>query len=440
MKRHAPRLATRLFAWFLGAIVLSAIVTGITIAVTRPATPEGAARILSRAVGEKLAREWDDPVACDAYVAELRESTGLDIRIRRDPEARMLLGPRWRRGNVEFRGGVALVPIVVDGAVRGVLEIRNVQHPFLAGWRWLFALAVLFALLFAFAASAARRLSRPLELVANATRKFGEGDLTVRSGIASRPRRWGPREVRDVATSFDRMAERIEDVVKDQRELLAAISHELRSPLGRARVAVEIAKDSDQKSEASLLTIEREIAEVDKILGDLLALGRAGLSDVRPEPTALVPFLKENTRAPRAVVVPESDDVAEVVVSLDRALFLRVIENIVGNAFAHEHPADKPVVIRVTRDDARVLLSFEDEGPGFPPELLPKAFDPFVRKGSARTPTPGGSTGLGLALVKRVVEAHGGSVRAENRASNNETNEPSGARVIVSLPSVEPNR
>jgi len=428
--RGAPRLATRLFAWFLGAIVLSAIVTGITIAVTRPGSPEGAARILSRAVGEELARKWDDPAACDAYVAELRESTGLDIRIRRDPEARMLLGPRWRRGNVEFRGGIALVPIVVEGSIRGVLEIRNAPHPFLAGWRWLLALVVLFALLFAFAASAARRLSRPLELVATAARKFGEGDLSVRSGIVARSRRWGPREVREVATSFDRMAERIEDVVKDQRELLAAISHELRSPLGRARVAVEIAKDSAQKSDASLLTIEREIAEVDKILGDLLALGRAGLSDVRPEPTQLVTFLKENTQAPRtALVVDESAH--EVSVLLDRALFLRVVENIVGNAFAHEHPAEKPVALRVDRDETNVVLSFEDEGPGFPVDLLPKVFEPFVRKGSARTPTPGGSTGLGLALVKRVVEAHGGTVRAENR-------DEGGARVVVTLPIAEP--
>ena len=432
-ERGAPRLAARLFAWFLGAILLSGSVTGITIALTRPEGSEEPARVLSRAVQWRLSKQWDDPAACDAYVAELRQTTGLDIRLRRDPEGLARVGPRRQHGNVEFRGGAAFVPIEVDGVLRGALEIHTAP-PRLNRWRWLLALSVGFVALGIFAARAAQRLSRPLELVADAARRFGEGDLSVRSGIQSRSRRWGPQEVRDVASSFDRMAERIEHVVTDQRELLAAISHELRSPLGRARVAVEIAKESVQKNEATLSTIEREISEVDTILGDLLALGRAGLSDVRPEETKIVSFLRECVSSDRARVTVDDPLMEQAEVEIDRALFARVVANIVGNAFLHDHPHEKPVRISVGASGEDLAIRFDDDGPGFPPGLLAKAFDPFVRKGSARTPhagAGGGGTGLGLAIVRRVVEAHGGKALAENR--EDDKGRVVGARVVVLL-------
>src|SRR5207253_5203646 len=134
-----------------------------------------------------------------------------------------------------------------------------------------------------------RRLAWPLEDVADAAERFGGGDLAARTRVGA-ARHFVADEVREVAQAFDQMAERIARVVRDQRELLAAISHELRSPLGRARVALEIARErteSDPSTAKSLADVDRQLVEVDVILGDLLASARAGLADVRIEEVAL---------------------------------------------------------------------------------------------------------------------------------------------------------
>ena len=111
-------------------------------------------------------------------------------------------------------------------------------------------------------------------------------------------RRWVAREVRDVAVSFNRMAERVEAMVRGQRELLGAISHELRSPLGRARVALEIARDrlppdtGERSPRLALDDVETQLGAVDSVLGDLLDVTRAGLADLRKENRGIVEWIR----------------------------------------------------------------------------------------------------------------------------------------------------
>ncbi len=119
-----------------------------------------------------------------------------------------------------------------------------------------------------------------------------------RTDVADSRRRWIAREVRDVAVSFNRMADRVEAMVRGQRELLGAISHELRSPLGRARVALEIARDrlppeaGERSPKAALDDVETQLGAVDSVLGDLLDVTRAGLADLRKENRGIVEWIR----------------------------------------------------------------------------------------------------------------------------------------------------
>jgi signal transduction histidine kinase len=410
--RRGRRLQSRLLLWFLGAIVLAIAASSVTVALTASDAGENPTRVISRHVLHRLAKDWDDPIATDAYIQQLRETTGLDLRVRRDP--RVLGG---RRGGVIFEEGVAYAPIVRGGQVVGALELHTGASP-PRPWRVGVALGVALLVLGGAARRVSKRLARPLEQLAGAAEKFGSGDLTARTGIDRLPERWVAEEVKDVGRAFDGMADRIEKVVVEQRELLGAISHELRSPLGRARVALEIARErveADPSATRNLDDVDRQLVEVDAILGDLLASARAGLGDLRLEPVAVGPWLTERVAAEGTKVeLALAPDASSQKVAVDPRLLGRALHNVLANALAHGHPAGAPLTVALTHGDGRARIAVRDRGPGFAADVLPRAFEPFVTgRDRARSPGQGGM-GLGLALVRRIVEAHGGTVSARN--------------------------
>jgi signal transduction histidine kinase len=410
-------------------------------------------RVVSRHVQQRVARVWDDPVATDAYIAELRDTTGLDLRVRRDPT--IFPSRRARGGGMVFEDGVAYFPVSKRGEVVGAIELRTggaSPRP----WRIVVALVAALFALGAVARRVSMQLARPLEHVAATAERFGSGDLTARTGVEHLPRRWVAEEVRGLGRAFDSMADRISRVVLEQRELLAAISHEVRSPLGRARIALEIAREraevivreeathrapaedapvshkaasavaeeqpstfGEREAPALVLRalddIDRQLIEIDAIVGDLLASARAGLADVRRESVDIMAWvegraLAETTGEVEVSRVGKSGARLEI----DPALLGRAVHNIFANAWAHGHPKDVPLLVTVSATDELVRISVRDRGPGFAADVLPRAFEPFVTgTGAARSPGAHGM-GLGLALVRRIVEAHGGHVTAEN--------------------------
>jgi two-component system, OmpR family, sensor kinase len=430
------RLKTRLFLWFLGAIVMAIASSAAVVYLTRPEQTEGPVRVMSRNISGRLSRDWNDPKACDAYVAHLRDATGIELRIVRDPG---VLPPqvvkRGRGGGaVAFtHDGRGYIPVARDGVLLGAVEFDSGMPSAPHLWRLGAALGVALFVLAMAAVRVSRQFARPLEQVASAAERFGAGDLTARAAVGDRPRRWVASEVAEVAGAFDRMAGRIEGIVRDQRELLAAISHELRSPLGRARVALEIARES-ASPEKPLGDVERQLGEIDAILGDLLASARAGLSDLRKEKTRLLPWLRARVASepsPPVLEILAADDAEEIELSIDPALMARALHNVVANAKNHGHPDDAPLEVRVEVDGtAKVVLVVRDRGPGFAPDMLSRAFEPFVRADAARS--PGGGTGLGLTLVSRIAQAHGGLAFARNVEGAD--GQPAGAEVGMELP------
>lgn len=437
-----PRtLRSRLFSWFVGAILLAMLTSSIVVLATRP-EQGNVADAVARNMAEELARIWDDEDGTRSYLAQVRRVTGLDARLVRDPAR---LPPRVHRlaerGNAIVPDGPRrmFVPVTRAGTVVGALEIYRfgVGWAPMGWWRFVLALLLVLALLSAMAGAIANQLARPLERLADAADRFGGGDLKARTRSVGSPGRWVAREVLEVATSFNRMADRVEAMVRSQRELLGAISHELRSPLGRARVALEITRDrlgiEDGRPPAapSLDEIENQLGQVDSILGDLLDVARAGLTDLRKQKLDLTAWLRHvlaEEPTPPAIDLRVDPGAHGLEVVFDPSLLARAIHNLVENARAHGHPPERAIEVRIASEHGLVRVIVRDRGPGLPPGFAEKAFEPFVRAETSRARAAAGSgSGLGLAIVRRVVEAHAGHVYARNA-------EGGGAEIRVELP------
>jgi two-component system OmpR family sensor kinase len=420
----APRpLRSRLLLWFLGAILLAFATSGLAVGCSRPEAFTTGADVLARNVASNLAEVWDDPKAAEAFVEDVRRVTGFEVRLVRDPSKLPPVVHRVaRRGGPFAPAGPELVyvPIVRSEKLVGALEMQRYGggfHPYPL-WRLLLALGIALAVIVLVVVRVASELARPLERLGDAADRFGGGDLAFRTDLANARQGWVALEVQSVAIRFNEMAARVEATVRSQRELLGAISHEIRSPLGRARVALEIARDRAEtagtKSAPSLDEIEKQLGEVDAILGDLLAATRAGLSDLRREPVALVPWLEARVADEKSRGPIELRSDVEATVLADTALLGRAFHNVVANARHHGHPEETPLVVTIAKEGGVVRVSVEDRGPGFAASFLANAFEPFARGDAARARVGSGGSGLGLALVKSIAVAHGGDAFAEN--------------------------
>ncbi len=259
----------------------------------------------------------------------------------------------------------------------------------------------------------ARFITHRLESLRRGVQTLGEGDLSARVRVR------GTDEVADLARSFNRAAARIEDLVTSQREMLAAASHELRSPLARMRLAIELLGESDDPTTRAQHRAEavRNIEELDRLVEDLLLVGRLEASGALV--TAPVDLLA--LAAEQAARVGAEPSGAPCVIPGDEALLRVALRNLLDNALRH---GAAPVSISVVPVDGVATVVVQDAGAGVPESERARIFEPFYRpQGHGADPAQG--TGLGLALVARVAQRHGGSVRCEDDA-----------RFVVELPLV----
>lgn len=248
-----------------------------------------------------------------------------------------------------------------------------------------------------------RRLTQRLENLRRGVERWGEGDLSARVGES------GSDEVAFLAQRFNQAAERVETLVKTHKSLLANASHELRSPLTRIRMGLELM--GPQPSPAFKAEISRNIGELDQLIDEILLASRLDAREPdmgTVEPVDLTGLVAEECARTGALLSVGGDN-QDVMVQGVAKLLRRVVRNLLENARRY---GDGEVTVTVQRVNGRAIVRVCDRGPGVPASQRERIFEPFYRLPGASERE--GGVGLGLALVKSITERHGGTVHCED--------------------------
>jgi two-component system sensor histidine kinase CpxA len=350
-------------------------------------------------------------------------AAGVYRRVQRTGTSAGQLGRYWTAASPVSADGRQYIFVMEAHPLRGFMDgtFFNAAAPRFLGGALLVAL---FCLLLA------RHITRPIRLLEAAATTMAAGDLSVRTLPAMRGR---TDELASMAAAFDAMAERIDSLLRNQRQMLADISHELRSPLTRIAVSLELLR----RGETDVLEpMQADLDRLNAMIGQVLDLTRVELQ--QPPATQqqidltviledIVASASYEARGAGQAVHLQAPDTPCFLLG-DGAALRSCIENIVRNALQHS-PAGASIQIALTHDHSgNITLSVDDCGPGVPAESLQNLFTPFFRVPGTSESHPHGS-GLGLSISARVVARHGGTITATNRT-------PHGLSVQITLPSI----
>jgi two-component system OmpR family sensor kinase/two-component system sensor histidine kinase BaeS len=307
---------------------------------------------------------------------------------------------------------VGALVILYDGsprAVGGSFQMSNVGRGFISAGVTLAAILLGLALLFS------SRISWPLRQLNGAAQAMAAGDLAVR--VRPPP----VREVADLAHSFNRMADSLAQADRQRRQLTADVAHELRTPLSIIKGRLEGIQDGVYRAEPGQIDgLLGEVALLERLIDDLrlLALADAGELALYPEPVSPAHLVADARRSfaqqaeERGVSLHAAAPAGLPELSADPQRVGQVLGNLVANALRHT-PAGGTVTVGAAAADGAVVFTVSDTGAGIAPEDLPRIFDRFYRADRSRARLSGGA-GLGLAIARRIVEAHGGRIWAES--------------------------
>lgn len=339
------------------------------------------------------------PVGAEKVLAEAR-ATG---------ETQFHIGLLWTGASVDERPNgkyilVAKVLVPYGFVLGGALETMVL--------RWLLPVLVGATLCLLLA----RHLASPVRTLQSVAGRIADGDLSVRASPVIGPRR---DELGDLARAFDKMADRIQLLLGKQQELLGDISHELRSPLARLGVSLELVRRGETDA---VERMQADLDRLDTLIAEILTLTRLQTrADRKAEASvnlrSIVEGVAEDARFEvrgdgKSVTISRADDCW---LQGNPALLRSCIENVLRNAIHYTKPKTEVVVSLALLDGsncARILVA--DHGDGVPQEALGRIFEPFYRVTEAGEHQTGG-TGLGLSIAQRIATFHGGSIRARNR-------------------------
>ena len=336
--------------------------------------------------------------------------------------------PAWRHGE---EGEHLLVRTTADGhRLEFGLSVQSWQQRPRIAWVTLGALLLLTALAYLYV----RRLLRPLDDIRAGAQRFGAGafDQPIPVRCANKP-----DELGQLAATINTMGSDIHQMLDAKRALLLAMSHELRSPLTRARLNAELLPETpvvDPQRQALL----RDLGEMARLITDLLESERLAGSHaaLHREPVDLAALAREvvaelGNRHPGAAAIALHAPPGLPALALDRARMRLLLRNLLDNSLRHTEPGAPPLELRVNLQGNALEIEVRDHGPGVPPEHLAKLAQAFYRPDSARQRSTGG-VGLGLYLCRLVAQAHGGSLTLRNAQPG------LAVRVVLPVPAAPP--
>lgn len=293
----------------------------------------------------------------------------------------------------------------------GVLEVEAPRKRLFSGTLYLFVLWLVGSslLVFGIAALFMRNQVRSIRRLAAAVDAFGKG----RDPEPIKPS--GAIEVRQAAAAFNAMQERVRRFLQQRTQMLAGVSHDLRTPLTRMRLTLAMLPVAEA-SRQDIADLTGDLEEMDRMIGGYLAFAR-GVGEERSEPTDLVELLGDvAARARRSGAEVTLDTPAEITFPLRHDAFRRAVTNLVDNARRHA----RHVAILARAMPGAIEVCVDDDGPGIAPERREEVFRAFESG-------PGGGTGLGMTIARDIVRAHGGEIALETAPAG-------GLRVRVTLP------
>lgn len=447
--RPRRRLVWRVYLYMLLMLVLISVAAATVFHLSgdQPPIHRAPARLAAVLAG-RFGAEPAPGLALDEVLDLIHQVSGADMGLYRRDGTRIAaagsapepLAPERARAlrHLERRHDLRQMSLAVPlrpGSAEGAYFVFR-WAAFGGPWRGTLVLAAVLLVLGLVSIPLARSIARPLEQLTRAARRIAGGELAIRTGIQRRD------ELGVLARSMEEMAARLDQRIRSEKELLANVSHELRTPLARIRVALELCAEDDagmDQVRSQLAGIEGDLAELERLVDDVLQTSRLDMAasetgGMRMEWHLVEPAAVAEDAATRfASAHPEQTfsrriDADLPVVRADPVLLRRVLDNLLGNAASHAG-ATAPVDLVVEATGGGVCLEVYDRGPGVAEDDLPSLFEPFFRTDRSRAAATGGS-GLGLALCKRIVEAHGGRITARNR-------EEGGLVVQVTLPGVK---
>ncbi len=437
-------LFLKIFLWFWTAFVIVGMTLAVVVTITRsnatmlgglstylPFEARQAADIYERDGKSALQRHFDHISEIGLAKPYLLDENWQDVLGRRPP-AQAVEFARAARGDIplvsKFKGWKAVAAqqlVGEDGHKYTVLVIIS-RPPVVGvirdlGYKTLLGLLAILLVGAPFCFLLACHIANPIVRLSEAAGRIADGWLDTRSGQNIRLR---GDEIGRLGVSFDRMAERIESLVRGQQRLFGDISHELRSPLARLSVAEGLLRQCPPEERAEYLDrIASEVEHLDQLIGQLLTLARidGGADSNRMERVELNSLIQEvagdgnfEAQAKCCAVRVDSENLCTTTGA--REQLRRAIENVVRNAIRYTQPStDVEITIREQRAFAlpRAVIQVRDHGPGVSSEHLEKIFLPFYRIPTINgEPTSG--AGLGLAITDRIVRMYGGSVSAAN--------------------------
>jgi signal transduction histidine kinase len=428
--------------WLYGFVLV--VVIGVSVALIATLTSratQGALEAVTGSLAEAALVLRDDRTALARELVSVQRRTGVNMSVYSDDGA--LLGttvtPAFPPITAEERLELSREPhILLDiarhsprrcivgdyntGKLSAYVVSTCLPGPFPVNT--LLQLIVIVAAVAAASIPFARSVTRPLEDLGKLSRELGAGNLAVRAPTGRRD------ELGDLARAFNDMAERLQRLRDAERELLADVSHELRTPLARMRVVLELAERGDlPKTQRYLKEIATDLNELERLLEDVFTSARLDLADgpwLEAHPPLRLQRLNvgELVEAaaerfgkawPQRRLVHERG-LDDVCIQGDPVLLRRVLENLLDNARKYSGP-EQAIELQTGHDELNgapaARIGVLDRGTGIAEEDRARVFAAFFRADKSRTRATGG-VGLGLALARRIVEAHGGVIRVES--------------------------